>query len=169
MLELHPLQRRDRTYEAMKRLYEAVHKTLSDEREEIVDRHATYDGWTGYVAAVDETFVGYVYGHHSRPGQWWHDLLVEQRSRSRRDRWLEDAFAVVEIGVLSEYRRRGIASELLETVLRDVDHATALLTVGAENEGAQRFYRDRGWTVVDDRITFPQGEYHLMGLALSNE
>ena len=85
MLELHPLQRHDRTYEAMKRLYEQVHGTLTDEREEIVDRHATYDGWAGYVAAVDETSVGYVYGHHSQPGQWWHDLLVEQLSRRRHD------------------------------------------------------------------------------------
>lgn len=160
------IEPRSPEFDDLKQLYTTVFGGMDAERAAILDRHTTYPDWRGHLATVDGEPVGFIYGHRSHPDQWWHDQLVDHLARPDRERWLVDAYAIVELGVIETQRRRGLGQKLLDALLAEADASTAILTTHQENNAARRFYRALGWTAIDEAVAFPNASMVLFGIDL---
>jgi ribosomal-protein-alanine N-acetyltransferase len=81
-----------------------------------------------FVAHADERIVGFIVGDRRR----WEDLG-----------W------IATIGVDPAYRRRGIATSLLQTCEEALDVTRIRLTLRPSNEGAMRLYERAGYIMID--------------------
>ena len=126
-----------------------------------VEHHRTYPK-AFLVAEVDGTVIGYVMG---RVEYGWSNFKRGVPVRKGH---------VVSIGVLPEYRRNGVATNLLARqlrVFRDVYGASeAYLEVRVSNVAAQSLYAKLGFTVVGTiRGYYLDGEdAYVMAVDLSN-
>ena len=129
--------------------------------------------------------VGFGYGFHGAPGQWWHDTVAGAlavsfaSARSRTPSaypapgagvaWLDDSFEVAELHVAPDYQGRGIGAGVLLRLTSGRPERTALLSTRDADTPARRLYRGTGFT---DLLTafrfFPGGEppYAVMGAEL---
>jgi ribosomal protein S18 acetylase RimI-like enzyme len=124
-----------------------------------------------FLAARDATtgqLLGFVYGYTSEPGQWYHDTVRAALGPALAARWLDGAFEFTEFAVLPEAQRRGIGTQLHDTILAGLPHRTAILSTYQGETAALRLYRRRGWRPLASDYVFPGGErvYVLMGLDL---
>jgi GNAT superfamily N-acetyltransferase len=63
--------------------------------------------------------------------------------------WLGGHFDLVSLGVLEEWRRRGLGRGLLQGLTRDLPHARwTLMTTADADDPARRLYASEGWEVV---------------------
>ena len=123
------------------------------------------------VAALEgEQLVGVAYGYRGEAGQWWHDQVAAALSREQRKRWLKDAFEVCELHVLPDHQGIGLGRHLLDTLLAQVDAATAVLTTPDHETRARSFYRAGGWQdlVVGMRFPGDPRSFAVLGLPLSS-
>jgi GNAT superfamily N-acetyltransferase len=112
------------------------------------------------VASLDETgrVLGFGYGYHSEPGQWWHDQVRGAMRRDARAFWLADCFEVVELHVLPSAQGHGLGANQLRTLLGLVSGATTLLSTPEADERtsrAWRLYRRFGFVDVVRNFLFP--------------
>lgn len=120
----------------------------------MLNRHAGYPGFAGLLARESTgRAVAMAYGHTTCPGQWWHDR-VEPELPPESAGWLDDCFVLVELAVLPEYRRRGIARGLLERLLRSRTEARAALSTQEDNEPALALYAALGWRPIAGPMRF---------------
>jgi GNAT superfamily N-acetyltransferase len=106
----------------------------------------------------DETLMGFGYGYHSEPGQWWHDQVRSALSRTDRQRWLPSCFEIVEMHVRPVAQGRGLGEAQLRDLLAQVDDAAALLSTPEADERtsrAWRLYRRTGFVDVVRHLMFP--------------
>lgn len=130
--------------------------------------HAEYPGYRGVVAVEEGAVVGYAYGYTTEPGQYYHEALRAVLPRSTYGRWLADCFELVELGVVSEARGRGLGGRLHDALLRGLPHATSVLTTGVDNEPARTLYESRGWEALFEPFDPEGGEPMVVyGLARS--
>jgi ribosomal protein S18 acetylase RimI-like enzyme len=137
--------------------------------DEILPRHVTRDGFRFFGAFAEERLVGFVYGYHGAPGQWWHDRVAAALGLEGTERWLPPGhFEFTELHVRAEFRRRGIGGSLHDRVLDGVDSPTAVLSTQTDNEPALALYRARGWRVIVPFLDFGSGRpFLIMGIDLS--
>jgi ribosomal protein S18 acetylase RimI-like enzyme len=157
-------------------------------RDAILDRHAANPGFLAVLAREDHpdrpagrgpgSVVGFTYGFHGAPGQWWHDMvagaLAQARGRAAGARgpdgrgWLEDSFEVAELHVLPAYQGVGIGRELLLRLTAGRPEHTAVLSTADTESRARRLYRGVGFTDLLTGFRFGGGEppYAVMGAAL---
>lgn len=70
---------------------------------------------------------------------------------------------IATVGVLPEYRRKGIAQALIERVEAEVEMPIVRLCVRISNEGARRLYEKLGYVVHDTwRVYYRDGEDALV-------
>jgi ribosomal protein S18 acetylase RimI-like enzyme len=135
-----------------------------------IRRHAAYGGFRAFGAiSLRGRLVGFSYGYSSQPGLWWREQISEPLSHEQREYWLSDAFELAELHVHPSAQSRHLGSELHDSLLRDVQHRTALLSVMHRSERARKLYTSRGWeTLVDEFrfVTEPQTPFSLLGLRL---
>jgi ribosomal protein S18 acetylase RimI-like enzyme len=144
-------------------------------RRSIMAGHTANPRFRALVATDDGSGepVGFGYGFHGAPGQWWHDTVRNAVTASRGPAaaaaWLDDSFEVAELHVAPAYQARGIGSGLLLRLTAGQQERTALLSTRDADTPARRLYRGVGFT---DLLTafhfFPGGEppYAVMGAEL---
>lgn len=106
----------------------------------------------------DSTLLGFGYGYHSQPGQWWHDQVGAALSKADRQRWLSSSFEIVEMHVRPSAQGRGLGEAQLRELLSGVTDLTALLSTPEADESrsrAWRLYRRTGFTDVVRNLLFP--------------
>ena len=117
--------------------------------------------------------VGFGYGFHGAPGQWWHDTVRRGLAAARGDAtaaaWLDDSFEVAELHVAPDYQGRGIGAGVLLRLTSGRPERTALLSTRDADTPARRLYRGTGFTdLLTANRFFPGGEppYAVMGAEL---
>ena len=116
-------------------------------------RHANYPGFDATLALVEEDAVGFAYGYTSTPGQYYHELLREELTKSNQEWWLGDCFEFVELAVHPNYRRSFKGQELAVSLLEDVQNQTAILTTQMNNTPAIRLYQKLNWEIIAQNFT----------------
>ncbi|GLV60149.1 hypothetical protein KDH_69720 [Dictyobacter sp. S3.2.2.5] len=121
-----------------------------------VARYATYPDFRGQVALVQNRVIGMGFGHRSQAGNWWHDRVATRLGGEHPA--LQDAWVLVELAVLHEYRSRGVGHALHQTLLRNQPCPRTLLSTEVSNTGARRFYERLGWDYVLTNFQFSEGD-----------
>ena len=143
-------------------------------RQVIMERHAGNPDLRSLVA-IDEPsqrIVGFGYGFHGSPGQWWHDVVWSAVSTAdgltiARD-WLDDALEVAELHVHPDFQARGIGRRLLLMLTAGRPERTAVLSTRDADTPARRLYHSLGFNDLLRSYVFPGGgpPYAVMGAPL---
>ncbi|WP_245536863.1 MULTISPECIES: GNAT family N-acetyltransferase [Thermomonospora] len=149
-------------------------------RYSIMERHATYPRFRALVAETRRPFLrgatilGFAYGFHGAPGQWWHDVvrqgLTEAGGPQFAAEWLSDAFEVAELHVDPAHQGRGVGRTLLTRLCAGRSERTVVLSTLARDPEtrARRLYRSVGMIDLLPDFEFPGGgpRYAVMGARL---
>ena len=144
-------------------------------RRSIMERHCGYPAFRAIVAVLDgeqEVPVGFAYGFHGAPGQWWHDLVRDsvaaQHGREAATFWLGDPFEIAEVHVHPAHQGRGTGRAMMEHLAAGRPERTALLSTPQGHIRARRLYRSLGFTDLLPGFTFPGAgpAYAIMGVTL---
>jgi GNAT superfamily N-acetyltransferase len=117
------------------------------------------EGWRLVVAGHSGLTLGFAYGYVTRPGQWWHDQVTPVLDPELVERWLADAFVLVEFAVLHAARSQGVGRRLQEGILRGLPQAKALTMTHQHENPALHFYLAHGWRVLADGFRFHEREH----------
>ncbi|MFL6238071.1 MAG: GNAT family N-acetyltransferase [Actinomycetes bacterium] len=123
-------------------------------RRSITARHLDHPGLRAVVARNDDGLIGFGYGYHGEPGQWWHDAVMDALNESDRRQWLADAYEVAELHVLPAWQGQGLGRRLLLDLCRDVARSTVVLSAIDRETPARRLYRSVGLVDVLTGFTF---------------
>lgn len=107
-------------------------------------KHIGWPGFSLFIAAIDSSPLGFVYGYNSLPGQWWHDQVRASLIESGQEAWLQNPLELAEIAVLPQFHGRGIGTRLMDAFLADVAQPV-LLALEAEDERTHTFYAAHGF------------------------
>jgi ribosomal protein S18 acetylase RimI-like enzyme len=144
-------------------------------RELILERHAANPGFRAITASTADGLVGFTYGFHGAPGQWWHDMVAEALAVTRAPEgapgaaaWLADSFEVAELHVMPRYQGAGTGRGLLRRLASGRPERTAVLSTQDTESRARRLYRGVGFTDLLTGFRFSGGEppYAVMGARL---
>lgn len=109
-------------------------------------KHMGYTGFRGLVAVdADDHAVGFVYGYHSEPGQYWREWITPDLIALGLESWLDDVFEFVEFAVDPAFQGQGIGSCLHDALLRATSERRSLLCAEQGDGVAPTMYRRRGW------------------------
>lgn len=139
-------------------------------RRRLFAEHTREPGWRAVSAG--DPLVGFAYGFHCRPGQWWHDSVGDGlRSGLGEDAaayWLSDAFCLAELHVLPAHQHHGLGRHLVAALLRGRTERTLVLSTPERSAPARAFYRSMGCKELMDGFTFPATRlpYVLIGREL---
>jgi ribosomal protein S18 acetylase RimI-like enzyme len=95
-----------------------------------------------------EDLVGFGYGYHSRPGQWWHEQVRGGLDDETYAAWMTDCFELVELHVQPWAQGHGIGHAQLQALLDGVRHRTVMLSTPEGESRAWRLYRRTGFVDV---------------------
>ncbi|WP_212825868.1 GNAT family N-acetyltransferase [Catellatospora sp. TT07R-123] len=102
--------------------------------------------------------LGFAYGYHSAPGQWWHDVVSSVLTDAQRTHWMTDCFEVVELHVRPSAQGHGLGEAQLRALLSMTRARTTLLSTPEADERASRawrLYRRTGFSDVCRHLLFP--------------
>jgi ribosomal protein S18 acetylase RimI-like enzyme len=111
-------------------------------------RHRARDGFRLIVAREHGGVAGLTWGYVGWRGQYWSDEVAARLPPETADAWVGGHFEVVELLVRPAFRRRGVATTLLQALLSDAPADRAMLTVRDTAAAARRLYDSTGWTEV---------------------
>ena len=123
-------------------------RALSDWRDGLWARHRARSGFRLVLAQESGEVAGLVWGYLGSRGQYWSDEVAARLPSVLADRWVGGHFEIVELIVVPERRRRGVATGLLSAILSDAPTDRAMLTVRDSAIGARRLYESTGWTAL---------------------
>ncbi|GCE47916.1 acetyltransferase (GNAT) family protein [Thermosporothrix hazakensis] len=114
------------------------------------------------------TLLGFIYGHTTKKGLWWHDQVAPYLSEAQYQQWFSNGYEIVTFGVDPAAQRQGIGGMLHDTILYGLPHRTAILSTQHENLPARRFYQKRGWQIILHDFYFSGNPlpYVILGRAL---
>ena len=150
--------------EAMRRPPELV-----VQRREIMAAHLRRSGFVSALARDGNgCVVGFGYGYHGRPGDWWHDVVARAVGRAAAREWLSDSFELAELHVHPSHHGHGLGRRLLETVLAQAAGTTAVLSTHDRESPARALYRSVGFVDLLTGFVFPGSSevYVVMGKRL---
>jgi len=143
------------------------------QRREIMGAHTHRAGFVGVLARDgDGAVVGFGYGYHGRPGDWWHDVVARalgQRAGRRQARdWLDDSFELAELHVHPSRHGEGIGRCILQSVLSRAQGTTAVLSTHDRESPARLLYRSTEFVDLLTGFVFPGSSevYVVMGKRL---
>ncbi|WP_077622324.1 GNAT family N-acetyltransferase [Sediminibacillus massiliensis] len=158
MVQLVELQNNDRHINQVADLYNYIWNYNDRLINERLVRHADYVGFKGLLLLSDDReLLGYVYGYHSLPGQYYRDLMESDLPYSASKVWFEDCFELVELGVHPLQRNKHFGRLLMEKLLEKVPYKKSVLTTQTNNTAARALYESSGWTVVKEPF-YPVGK-----------
>jgi len=146
-------------------------------RRELMRRHAGYPEFKAFQArsaggAHDGAVLGFSYGFHGQPGQWWYDAVSAALTRAigpaATAGWLADCLEVAEVHVRKDQQRCGIGTQMLTALADGRPERTALLSTPDRESTARRLYRRLGFYDLLTGYSFPGGSppYVVMGAVL---
>jgi len=145
---------------------------LMESRRGYIAAHARRPGFRAVATLSNEGYlVGFGYGYHSAPGQWWHDQVRQALSVEARRTWLTDCFEVVELHVRPAAQGHGLGAGQLRALLTMASGRTTLLSTPEADEQtsrAWRLYRRFGFVDVLRNFHFPGDEraFAILGRTL---
>ncbi|WP_329457709.1 GNAT family N-acetyltransferase [Streptomyces sp. NBC_01497] len=148
----------DRQRDALADLYEKAYAEKLDgafrSRAGFLDRLGMYVGRQRFelVSAHDgDALAGYIFGFAIAPsGTWWEGFRDEVPADVLEWTRAEEVFAISELMVRPEWRRRGIARRLHDTLLEGRGEALATILVDPKNIPARTAYYAWGWEKLGD-------------------
>lgn len=99
--------------------------------------------------------LGFAYGYTTAAGQPWRDAVADALGEARVERWLGDAFELVDLAVDPPAHGRGIGGRLHDAMLDALPHRAALLSTAREETPALHLYAGRGWQTLVEEIWLP--------------
>ncbi|MEV5409124.1 GNAT family N-acetyltransferase [Thermopolyspora sp. NPDC052614] len=157
-------------------IYAAAMRPPADQltgRAAIMRTHASYPGFTCLFAESAETgMVGFGYGFHGMPGQWWHDVvrraLAEHAGQEAAETWFDDAFEIAEIHIHPDHQNRGIGRRLMHVLCEGRPERTAVLSTHDQPTAARHLYHSLGFADLISGYAFPGGyeHYAIVGTTL---
>jgi GNAT superfamily N-acetyltransferase len=147
--------------EAMRRPPELV-----VQRREIMAAHVHRAGFVAALARdCNGSVVGFGYGYHGRPGDWWHDVVARALGRHQAREWLSDSFELAELHVHPGHQGHGVGRRLLDSVLHRAVGTTAVLSTHDRDSPAHRLYLSVGFVDLLTGFVFPGSSevYAVMG------
>jgi GNAT superfamily N-acetyltransferase len=139
------------------------------QRREIMAAHVRRAGFVGVLARdAGGCVVGFGYGYHGRPGDWWHDVVARAVGRRDAREWLSDSFELAELHVHPSHHGQGIGRRVLETVVSQATGTTIVLSTHDRESPARLLYRSVGFTDLLTGFVFPGSSevYVVMGKRL---
>ena len=125
----------------------AVYRSYTEKEEAAfigyVRKYSAKENFVGLVANVNQIVAGMCFGAKVTVGNWWFDAVLRQLP-SERDALLK-AWTLNELGVLPDYKRKGIGTRLLQDLKHRIQSSRVILSTGKENTVARRFYETLGW------------------------
>jgi ribosomal protein S18 acetylase RimI-like enzyme len=139
---------------------------LVAQRRDIMTGHVDRRGFTAAVALNGTTLVGFGYGYHGRPGEWWHDVVAAAVGREQAVRWLSDAFELAELHVEPAHQGAGIGRRLIDALLEATTSRTVVLSTHDDETVARALYRSVGFVDLLRGFRFPGSSevYAVLGL-----
>lgn len=140
-------------------------------RRRLQQQHRRIKGYRGFVALgraglpglPDHGVAGMTYGYRSLRDQWWRDTVARQLDRAARERWLADAYELVEIAVHPALQGRGVGALLVDALLAGRAEATCVLSTRTDSR-AHRLYARLGFEVITEMPFGPGGPpFYVMG------
>lgn len=153
-------------------IYGAAMKRSGDlvvQRRDIMAGHVDRRGFVAACAVdADDHVVGFGYGYHGRPGEWWHDVVADALGRDAARTWLSDAFELAELHVGPDHQGTGLGRRLLDTVLAAATGRTVVLSTHDRETVARSLYRSEGFVDLLRDFRFPGSSevYAVLGLQL---
>lgn len=152
------------------RVYRAANDPADDSarRAGLFAQHAMEPRWQAVV--VGAPVVGFAYGFHCLPGQWWRDTvfghLRARHGRRRAKRWLADACCLAELHIHPAWQRRGLGRALLHELLTSRPERAVLLST-PDRASAHGFYRTLGFVELAAGASFPgnSSPYTVFGMS----
>jgi ribosomal protein S18 acetylase RimI-like enzyme len=124
---------------------------------DFITRYATtYPDFRGLVALLGRHVIGMGFGTRFVAGNWWCDKVAAQVGAGHPA--LQDAWVLVQLGVLVSYRGEGIGSMLLTRLLELQPCPRTLLSTQVANTGARRLYERHGWQYLHPGFVFAEGQ-----------
>lgn len=148
-------------------VYASVYRKDIDQSRQALTDAAARDGFVGRLALIDGEAVAMGYGAASKVGHWWYDTVAKALGPDHSA--LQSAWNLMELGVLPSFRRRGLATALLEDLLTSQPYPRALLSVIVHNTAARTLYENRGWRYLHPDLQFAgtgDRRYAIMGREL---
>jgi GNAT superfamily N-acetyltransferase len=139
------------------------------QRREIMAAHVHRSGLAAALASDEAAgIVGFCYGYHGRPGDWWHDVVARAVGRREAREWLSDSFELAELHVLPSHHGQGLGRRLLTSVLELAGGTTAVLSTHDRESPARQLYRSVGFVDLLSGFVFPGSTevYVVMGKRL---
>ena len=140
-------------------------------RRRLQQQHRRIEGYRGFVALgraglpglPDHGVAGMTYGYRSLRDQWWRDTVARQLDHQARERWLDDAYELVEIAVHPALQGRGVGALLVGALLAGRAEATCVLSTRTDSR-AHRLYARLGFEVITEMPFGPGGPpFYVMG------
>jgi GNAT superfamily N-acetyltransferase len=148
------------------RLYLASWGGEFDSVKNFIAHYAEKQDFYGYLAYDGNYAVACTFGSRSAVGEWWHDAVAAHVGKENPA--IQDAWALVELDVLPDYRSQAIGARLHDTVLSYVTQPNLLLSTQVTNLGAQRFYERRGWSILHPGFVFRDGQQRFLVMHKAN-
>jgi len=138
------------------------------QRREIMAAHLHRAGFAAALATDNDCVIGFCYGYHGRPGDWWHDVVARAVGRREAREWLSDSFELAELHVRPSHHGHGLGRRLLASVLDLADGTTAVLSTHDRESPARQLYRSVGFVDLLTGFVFPGSTevYVVMGKRL---
>lgn len=107
--------------------------------------------------------VGFAFGHQLTPTTPWWDGSTQPLSPDITTEWKGRTFAIIELAVLKEHRRHGIARALHDHLLSGRDEERVTLLVRPEAQPAKTAYKHWGYQELGDIRPFKNAPlYNIM-------
>jgi GNAT superfamily N-acetyltransferase len=139
------------------------------QRRQIMSSHVHRSGFVAALASdANGCVVGFCYGYHGRPGDWWHDVVARAVGRRESREWLSDSFELAELHVHPSHHGHGLGRRLLASVLALAEGTTAVLSTHDRESPARQLYRSVGFVDLLTGFVFPGSTevYVVMGKRL---
>jgi GNAT superfamily N-acetyltransferase len=121
------------------------------DRQDFLQRFEEHTARPGFDLVVAEGVarMGCAYGFRvSRAGDWWRAADPAVRCDLEELTASGQVFLVADVMVLPPYRRRHVATRVLDNLLARSDAARAIALVGSGNPPAQAAFRSWSWTRI---------------------
>ncbi len=133
-------------------------------RNRLISEAATFPGFQFHAAYDGDDLIGFIYGYHLQPTNWWPEMILPSLREAGQEHWLDDCFELVEFAVDPSRQGSGVGGRLYDTLFAEVTEPRAMLGTDPPPTVAHTLYTRRGWiTILDDwHITPDDPEAHIV-------
>jgi ribosomal protein S18 acetylase RimI-like enzyme len=117
-------------------------------RRGFIAAHTQRTGFKAVATMDGDRVVGFGYGYHGAPGQWWHEQVRAGLDEATYEQWMGEDFELVELHVLPRAQGHGLGQAQLVELLDGVPRRTVVLSTPEGESRAWRLYRRLGFADI---------------------